>query len=58
MLDFLTSKEAAQELNLSQGHVALLCARGDLWGAHKVAKTWLIPINSVKFYKKLRSKKS
>ena len=44
--DYLTIAEVAQKNGLSQSYVSRLCRSGALYGAIKVGKTWLIPIET------------
>lgn len=40
---FLTCKEAAAELNVTDGRVRQLLMEGRIWGARKFGRDWLIP---------------
>ena len=44
-MELLTTKEIAEQWNISARRVALLCEEGRLEGAVKKGKTWLIPID-------------
>ncbi len=55
LIDFVTTKDAVEILkvagrNFSQRHIAWLCEKGRIPGAHKMGKTWLIPEKSLKIY--------
>lgn len=50
MTEIMTTQAAAAYLNLTQRRVAGLCAAGELNGAAKMGKTWLIPALSVHIY--------
>jgi hypothetical protein len=48
--DYVTSAEAAKLVNKSAVMIAKLCQAGKLPGAEKIAKTWMIPRDSVLSY--------
>ena len=54
--DYVTTTEAAQLIEKGARIVARLCQDGKLPGAKKIAKTWLIPRESVLTYKPERGR--
>lgn len=53
--DYLTTKQAAEDLGLEESHIRRLCGQGIIEGAVRVGGRWLIP--SPVQYKRLRAPK-
>lgn len=47
-MEYLSTKEISEKWGISQRRVAILCEEGRIYGAAKVGKTWLLPIDSEK----------
>lgn len=50
----VTSLEAAEILGLSDAQVRFLCRKGDLKGAEKIGRAWLIPRENVERYTRVK----
>lgn len=48
MLSYISAKEAAENWNISQRRVAILCSEGRIKGAMMVGNMWIIPANAEK----------
>jgi hypothetical protein len=48
LLDFMTTKQAAELWGISQRRVAILCEQGRIDGVKKAGFVWLIPPNAKK----------
>ncbi len=48
MVDFLTTKQASIEWNISQRRITKLCEENRIKGAVKTAGIWLMPIDTKK----------
>ena len=46
MEGYVTAKEAAEKWGVSLRSVQALCAEGRIEGATKMARVWVIPVNS------------
>ena len=54
-MNFLTTKEAADLLNLTTRRISGLCASGDLSGAFREGRRWQIPKNAIESFKNNRN---
>lgn len=48
MMEFLTTRQAAEIWEISPRRVAILCEQGRIEGAVKAGKTWLLPPDALK----------
>ena len=48
MIDFITTKQAAELWGISQRRVSILCEQGRIDGVKKAGIMWLIPPNTKK----------
>jgi len=48
MMDFMTTKQAAELWGISQRRVSILCEQGRIDGVKKAGIMWLIPPNTKK----------
>lgn len=54
-MNFLTTKEAADLLNLTTRRISGLCASGDFSGAFREGRRWQIPKNAIESFKNNRN---